>query len=120
MSNEITFVDTLSGINVSNGVVKLYFASLDHASAAKSAATGEAPEMRPSRTIALPMAGFLQASSIVSDLLNTAEMQAQIQRLINAGVIPLEPSLKASSELTSKSDESSSSPDKNELEQSVA
>lgn len=84
MSKDITFVDTLSGINVGNGVVKLYFVTQD-----ENEGQPEFPKaMQPAQTLVMPVPGFMYMVSVVKGLLENPKMIEQIQRYIDAGLLP--------------------------------
>lgn len=88
MSLDVKFVDTLSGINVSNGVVKLYFVSQDDNDKNARQQSQSPKDMQPTQTIVMPIAGFMYMVSIVKGLLETPQMIEQIQRYIDAGLLP--------------------------------
>lgn len=87
MSQNIQFVDTLSGINVGNGVVKLYFVTQDE-QALQEEALDNVNNMNPAQTLVMPIPGFMYMVSVVKGLLDNPKMAEQIERYIDAGLLP--------------------------------
>jgi hypothetical protein len=90
---EKKYVETISGINVANGIVKLYFINEDD----QNKADGKEPQdpeadkkvlMKHDHTIIMPVSGFMYMASVMQNLLQNEEMQEQIKKYIEAGLLP--------------------------------
>ena len=134
MKQKQKFVETISGINVSNGVVKIYFINEDEENLANGLDnsiknnsnfnrnsfqnhdslksnfnkinqnnSSNNPEnnspnnnqkifMKHDHTLIMPISGFMYMVSVIKNLLENSQMQEQIEKYIEAGLLPkLEP-----------------------------
>ncbi len=134
MKQKQKYVETISGINVSNGVVKIYFINEDEDNLANGIDnsiknnlnfnknsfqnhdslksnlnkvnqnnSSNNPEnnfpnnnqkifMKHDHTLIMPISGFMYMVSVIKNLLENSQMQDQIQKYIEAGLLPkLEP-----------------------------
>jgi hypothetical protein len=90
MSQEV-FAETLSVINVRNGVVRMVLVD----QAAEEIASGERAEGGEIQTetkaiINMPMAGFLYMASVVQNLLADEKFATSVRKMIEAGLVNAE------------------------------
>ncbi|RED53220.1 hypothetical protein [Aestuariispira insulae] len=81
------FVETLSAVNCSNGVVRLFFVGQD-LEAVSSGEMGENPTPELRKCVTMPLPGFLYAVSVVQNFLEDDKMKELIQRYQDAGMLP--------------------------------
>lgn len=108
MEQKQKYVETISGINVANGVVKIYFINEDE----KNLANGiddsintssnqnsskssndnnnntQKVFMKHDHTLIMPISGFMYMVSVIKNLLDNEKMQEQIEKYIEAGLLP--------------------------------
>ena len=87
---EEIFAETVSAVNFSNGVVRIFFAGqdLDHLASGQDISEAQ-PQNRFCVTMTLP--GFLYAMSVVQGFVENEKFQSVVQRSVEAGFLPKEP-----------------------------
>ncbi|WP_369177758.1 hypothetical protein [Candidatus Thiodubiliella endoseptemdiera] len=92
MNSKNIYADTVSAINVNNGIVKMHLVAqspnqgvTDNNDEAKFDELGE---------ITMPLNGFLYMLSVIEGLMQDEKMKDMIERFQKAGIIPSEQDIK--------------------------
>ncbi|MCP4099712.1 MAG: hypothetical protein GY748_26140 [Planctomycetaceae bacterium] len=84
---EETFVETISAVNFSNGIVRLFFAGQDLSGLIDDDKTSETtPENR--FCVTMPLAGFLYAMTVVQGFVENDKFKSIVDRSAKAGFLP--------------------------------
>ena len=88
--NPNIYADSVSLINVNNGIVRIVLAQQSAEKLGKNSDGKENPAdlMEPNGCLIMPMQGFLFMASLVKGLLDDQRMQGQIKRMNDAGLLP--------------------------------
>ena len=81
------FVETLSAVNCSNGVVRLFFVG-QNLEQLSNGEQGENPSAELRKCLTMPLPGFLYAVSVVQNFLDDDKMKDLIRRYQDAGMLP--------------------------------
>lgn len=76
------FVETVSAINVNNGVVKLIMVKQDLREPSEEVQTIHA------QTVVMPIAGFMYTVGVIQNLLDDPKMKERLEGLKKAGFLP--------------------------------
>ncbi|WP_138472987.1 peptide chain release factor 1 [Poseidonocella sp. HB161398] len=82
------YVDTVTAINFSNGVVRMVMVDQDPAAIARPVPDEDAPRMREKQQVIMPLPGFLYMVSVIKGLVDDPKMQEIIARHVSAGLLP--------------------------------
>ena len=85
MNNKNIFVDTVSAINVNNGIVKMNLVA--QSSEQPITDDNNAPKFDDLGQITMPLNGFLYMLSVIEGLMQDDKMKDMIQRFQAAGII---------------------------------
>ncbi|AYQ56775.1 hypothetical protein BTHERMOSOX_1053 [Bathymodiolus thermophilus thioautotrophic gill symbiont] len=88
MNNKNIFVDTVSAINVNNGIVKMQLVA--QSSEQQATDNDDKPKFDDLGQITMPLNGFLYMLSVIEGLMQDDKMKDMIQRFQTAGIIPTE------------------------------
>ncbi|SMN16723.1 hypothetical protein CRYPD_1214 [uncultured Candidatus Thioglobus sp.] len=89
MNNKNMFVDTISAINVNNGIVKMNLVAQSSEQQPTDGNNNE-PKFDDLGQITMPLNGFLYMLSVIEGLMQDDKMKDMIQRFQEAGIIPTE------------------------------
>ncbi|KMJ45358.1 peptide chain release factor 1 [Xenorhabdus khoisanae] len=83
------FVQTISSVNYNKGVFSLYFVGQDPNRMANGILAESDQELQLKQTIHMPASGFMYMVSMVKNMLEDPRMEAEINKLIAAGFLPM-------------------------------
>ncbi|MBA5249446.1 MAG: hypothetical protein FE834_07995 [Gammaproteobacteria bacterium] len=94
MNDKNIFVDTISAINVNNGIVKMHLVA--QSSDQQTVANGNTDETKFDDVgqITMPLNGFLYMLSVIEGLMQDDKMKDMIERFQQAGILPSEQDIK--------------------------
>ncbi|WP_426577847.1 peptide chain release factor 1 [Xenorhabdus stockiae] len=83
------FVQTISSVNYNKGVFSLYFVGQDPKRMANGVLAENDQELELKQVIHMPASGFMYMVSMVKGMLEDPRMEAEINKLIAAGFLPM-------------------------------
>ncbi|MEX0445785.1 peptide chain release factor 1 [Xenorhabdus sp. SGI246] len=83
------FVQTISSVNYNKGVFSLYFVGQDPHQMANGVLAENDKELALKQVIHMPVSGFMYMVSMVKSMLEDPRMEAEINKLIAAGFLPM-------------------------------
>jgi hypothetical protein len=87
MNDKQVLVDTLSAIQMSNGLVRLMFVNQDVEELAKGVAAEQIkPQLR--QCVTMPLPGFIFAVSVIEKFLKDAHLQEVLQKARESKLLP--------------------------------
>lgn len=84
---EEKYAETVSAVNFSNGVVRLFFAGQDLEVLAAGESSGE-PKAETRFCVVLPLPGFLYALSVVQSFVENDRFKEVVDKATVAGLLP--------------------------------
>lgn len=83
------YVDTVSAINFSNGVVRITMVEQDPEISPEEIANLEDYQPRMKQQVVMPLPGFLYMMNVIQGLMEDPKMQDVIKRHVDAGLMPI-------------------------------
>ncbi|AYA39657.1 peptide chain release factor 1 [Xenorhabdus nematophila] len=83
------FVQTISSVNYNKGVFSLYFVGQEPNRMANGVLAESDQELQLKQVIHMPASGFMYMVSMVKNMLEDPRMEAEINKLIAAGFLPV-------------------------------
>ncbi|KLU15214.1 MULTISPECIES: hypothetical protein [Xenorhabdus] len=83
------FVQTISSVNYNKGVFSLYFVGQEPNQMASGMLAENDQELQLKQVIHMPASGFMYMVSMVKSMLEDPRMEAEINKLIAAGFLPV-------------------------------
>ncbi|CAM3710151.1 peptide chain release factor 1 [Xenorhabdus thuongxuanensis] len=83
------FVQTISSVNYNKGVFSLYFVGQEPNRMANGMLAENDQELQLKQVIHMPASGFMYMVSMVKSMLEDPRMEAEINKLITAGFLPM-------------------------------
>ncbi|MBD2784706.1 peptide chain release factor 1 [Xenorhabdus sp. DI] len=83
------FVQTVSSVNYNKGVFSLYFVGQEPNRMASGMLAENDQELQLKQVIHMPASGFMYMVSMVKSMLEDPRMEAEINKLIAAGFLPV-------------------------------
>ncbi|MBD2810567.1 peptide chain release factor 1 [Xenorhabdus sp. Vera] len=83
------FVQTISSVNYNKGVFSLYFVGQEPNRMANGTLAESDQELQLKQVIHMPASGFMYMVSMVKNMLEDPRMEAEINKLIAAGFLPV-------------------------------
>ncbi|WP_074022364.1 peptide chain release factor 1 [Xenorhabdus eapokensis] len=83
------FVQTISSVNYNKGVFSLYFVGQEPNRMANGVLAENDQELQLKQVIHMPASGFMYMVSMVKSMLEDPRMEAEINKLIAAGFLPV-------------------------------
>ncbi|MDX7997637.1 peptide chain release factor 1 [Xenorhabdus sp. Reich] len=83
------FVQTISSVNYNKGIFSLYFVGQDPNQMANGVLAENDQELQLKQVIHMPASGFMYMVSMVKNMLEDPRMEAEINKLIAAGFLPV-------------------------------
>lgn len=94
MNNKNIFVDTVSAINVNNGIVKIHLVAQSTEQQNISNSDTDETKFDDVGQITMPLNGFLYMLSVIEGLMQDDKMKDMIKRFQQAGILPSEQDIK--------------------------
>lgn len=98
------FVQTISSVNYNKGIFSLYFVGQDQNKMASGYVAESDEELELKQVIHMPASGFMYMVSMIKNMLDDPRMEAEFEKLISSGFLPVSSSEQANEVNPTESD----------------
>ncbi|MGR5146436.1 peptide chain release factor 1 [Photobacterium alginatilyticum] len=92
------FVQTVSSVNYNKGVFSLYFVGQDQKNMASGVMAESDNDLELKQVVHMPASGFMYMVSMIKNMLEDPRMEAEFEKLIAAGFLPVEQPVESAAE----------------------